>query len=69
MPDKKIYPRNQLSEIVQQLKADGKVVVTTNGCFDVLHVGHLRYLQAAQALRRPPRCRRQQRRLCPRTQR
>ena len=50
MPDKKIYTRNQLVEIVQQLKADGKVVVTTNGCFDVLHVGHLRYLQAAQAL-------------------
>ena len=50
MPDKKIYPRNQLVEIVQRLKAGGKVVVTTNGCFDVLHVGHLRYLQAAQAL-------------------
>ena len=50
MPNKKIYSRNQLVEIVQQLKADGKVVVTTNGCFDVLHVGHLRYLQAAQAL-------------------
>jgi len=50
MPKKKIYPRNQLAEIVQQLKAEGKVVVTTNGCFDVLHVGHLRYLQAAQAL-------------------
>ena len=50
MPNKKIYSRNQLVGIVQQLKADGKVVVTTNGCFDVLHVGHLRYLQAAQAL-------------------
>ena len=50
MQNKKIYPRNQLVEIVQQLKADGKIVVTTNGCFDVLHVGHLRYLQAAQAL-------------------
>ena len=50
MPDKKIYPRNQLTEIIQSVQADGKVVVTTNGCFDVLHVGHLRYLQAAQAL-------------------
>ncbi len=50
MPNKKIYPRNQLVEIVQQLKADGKIVVTTNGCFDVLHVGHLRYLQASQGL-------------------
>ena len=50
MSNKKIYPRNQLVEIVQQLKADGKIVVTTNGCFDVLHVGHLRYLQASQGL-------------------
>ena len=50
MPDKKIYSRNQLIEIIQGVQADGKVVVTTNGCFDVLHVGHLRYLQAAQAL-------------------
>ena len=50
MPNKKIYTRNQLVEIVRQLKVDGKVVVTTNGCFDVLHVGHLRHLQAAQAL-------------------
>ena len=36
MRNKKIYTRNQLVEIVQQMKADGKVVVTTNGCFDVL---------------------------------
>ena len=50
MPNKKIYPRNQLTEIIQSVQTDGKVVVTTNGCFDVLHVGHLRYLQAAQAL-------------------
>ena len=50
MRNEKIYSRNQLVGIVQQLKADGKVVVTTNGCFDVLHVGHLRYLQAAQSL-------------------
>ena len=50
MPNEKIHPRNQLAEIVHQAKARGKVVVTTNGCFDVLHVGHLRYLQAAQAL-------------------
>ena len=50
MPEKKIYSRHQLTEIIQGAQADGKVVVTTNGCFDVLHVGHLRYLQAAQAL-------------------
>lgn len=50
MPDKKIYSRNQLIKIIQDEQADGKAVVTTNGCFDVLHVGHLRYLQAAQSL-------------------
>ncbi|MCH8295893.1 D-glycero-beta-D-manno-heptose 1-phosphate adenylyltransferase [Candidatus Poribacteria bacterium] len=50
MSERKIYPRNQLAEILQVSKAEGKVVVTTNGCFDVLHVGHLRYLQAARTL-------------------
>lgn len=40
----------ELIETVQSLKAQGKKVVTTNGCFDVLHVGHLRYLEAARAL-------------------
>jgi len=29
-------------------RAAGKTLVTTNGCFDLLHVGHLRYLQAAR---------------------
>ena len=39
-----------LKEIVDRLKADGKKVVFTNGCFDILHVGHLRYLQHARGL-------------------
>ncbi len=46
----KIYYRNELAPLLQNAKADGKVVVTTNGCFDVLHLGHLRYLQAAREL-------------------
>ena len=46
----KIYHRNELAHLLQEAKAAGKVVVTTNGCFDVLHLGHLRYLQAARAL-------------------
>ncbi len=50
MSKRKIYSRNQLAEILQCEKDRGKVIVTTNGCFDVLHVGHLRYLQAAQEL-------------------
>lgn len=33
-----------------QLRSEGKRLVVTNGCFDLLHVGHVRYLQAARAL-------------------
>lgn len=46
----KIIDRVALKEIVDRLKADGKKVVFTNGCFDILHVGHLRYLQHARGL-------------------
>ncbi len=46
----KIHKLNELADILQQQKTAGKVVVTTNGCFDVLHLGHLRYLQAARQL-------------------
>ena len=34
----------------QALRAAGKTLVVTNGVFDLLHVGHLRYLQHARAL-------------------
>ncbi len=40
----------ELEEIVPALKQGGKTVVLANGCFDILHVGHTRYLQAAKAL-------------------
>lgn len=50
MLHQKIYSRNELASILEQSKDDGNVVVTTNGCFDVLHLGHLRYLQAARQL-------------------
>src|SRR5258708_4970410 len=36
--------------LVDQLRATGKTVVFTNGVFDLLHVGHLRYLQHARGL-------------------
>ena len=36
--------------IAERLRDAGKTVVFTNGCFDVLHIGHVRYLQAARAL-------------------
>jgi rfaE bifunctional protein nucleotidyltransferase chain/domain len=32
------------------MRAEGRSLVLTNGCFDLLHVGHVRYLQAARAL-------------------
>ena len=50
MTNQKIYDRNALAAMLQQAKLEGAVVVTTNGCFDVLHLGHLRYLQAARQL-------------------
>ncbi len=50
MAHKKIYQTKELAVLLENLKSKGKVVVTTNGCFDVLHLGHLRYLQAARQL-------------------
>jgi rfaE bifunctional protein nucleotidyltransferase chain/domain len=41
------------AELLKQIaaqKAAGQKIVFTNGCFDLLHVGHVRYLQAARAL-------------------
>jgi len=46
----KIVDFQELSERSKQLRAAGKKLVATNGCFDLLHVGHVRYLQAARAL-------------------
>ncbi len=37
----------ELAEITQRLKAEGKTIVFANGAFDLLHVGHVRYLQGA----------------------
>jgi len=38
---------DEASKIVEKLKKEGKKIVFTNGCFDILHVGHLRYLNEA----------------------
>ena len=39
-----------LRPLVERLKQDGKTVVFANGCFDLLHVGHVRYLEGARRL-------------------
>jgi rfaE bifunctional protein nucleotidyltransferase chain/domain len=46
----KIVELEQVSYRCDKLRADGKKLVATNGCFDLLHAGHVRYLQAARAL-------------------
>jgi D-glycero-beta-D-manno-heptose 1-phosphate adenylyltransferase len=46
----KIIPLEQLQRRIAEIRAAGKKLVATNGCFDILHVGHIRYLQAARAL-------------------
>ncbi len=46
----KIKRRLELLKIVPELKKSGKRIVFTNGCFDLLHPGHVRYLESARAL-------------------
>ncbi len=47
---KKILSREELTTERARLRGAGKKLVFTNGVFDILHVGHVRYLQAARAL-------------------
>ena len=46
----KILTREQLKRRVEKWRKSGEKVTLANGCFDVLHVGHLRYLHAAKEL-------------------
>ena len=46
----KIKEREELRKIIEALKTKGRRIVFTNGCFDLLHVGHVRYLEKARAL-------------------
>ena len=48
--NQKIITLEELAARSAELRAAGKRIVTTNGCFDLLHVGHVRYLKAARAL-------------------
>jgi D-glycero-beta-D-manno-heptose 1-phosphate adenylyltransferase len=49
-PSSKILDRDQLRRRVAKWRAAGERVTLANGCFDVLHVGHIRYLHAAKEL-------------------
>ncbi|HET8965857.1 MAG TPA: adenylyltransferase/cytidyltransferase family protein [Candidatus Acidoferrum sp.] len=45
----KIIEREELPEIAKDLREREKKIVFANGCFDILHVGHVRYLEGARA--------------------
>ena len=47
---KKIKTLKELVPIVQKLKSQNKKIVTTNGVFDILHIGHVKYLEQAKKL-------------------
>lgn len=49
MSEKIINPE-RLAAIADSLRKQGRKLVLTNGCFDLLHIGHIRYLRAARAL-------------------
>jgi len=47
---KKILDLEELKKTVENMKKQNKKIVTTNGVFDILHIGHIRYLQEAKKL-------------------
>jgi D-beta-D-heptose 7-phosphate kinase / D-beta-D-heptose 1-phosphate adenosyltransferase len=48
--ERKVLQRGELAVAVQHRRQQGERIVFTNGCFDLLHVGHIQYLQQAQAM-------------------
>jgi len=50
MEDYRVKIRNQsgMKEAIERVKQEGKKIVFTNGCFDILHLGHIRYLHEAK---------------------
>jgi D-glycero-beta-D-manno-heptose 1-phosphate adenylyltransferase len=49
-PLSKIQSLDDIKKTIQRLRAAGRKIVFANGCFDLLHVGHIRYLQKARAM-------------------
>jgi len=48
--DYKIIPFEKTEDLINTLKKENKKIVFTNGCFDILHIGHVKYLQKAKTL-------------------
>ena len=48
--NRKVVSKPELSTLIRQAKKDSKKIVFTNGCFDILHAGHVIYLQEAKKL-------------------
>ena len=46
----KIKNINELKKVIDELKRQNRKIVTTNGVFDILHIGHIRYLKEAKKL-------------------
>ncbi len=46
----KVLPREHLLTTLSRERSKGNRIVFTNGCFDLMHIGHTRYLEAARAL-------------------
>ncbi|HEY6290528.1 MAG TPA: adenylyltransferase/cytidyltransferase family protein [Terriglobia bacterium] len=44
----RIVPRRELQALGKRLRAQGQRIAFANGCFDLVHVGHVRYLEAAR---------------------
>ena len=44
-----LIDRNLIKETCREIRQGGKKIVFTNGCFDILHVGHVRYLTTAKS--------------------
>ena len=47
---RKILSQRELTERVKEWRTSGEKIILTNGCFDLLHVGHIRYLRGAKQL-------------------
>lgn len=45
-----VMVREALAEVLEALRVEGKAIVFTNGCFDIIHRGHVHYLEKARAM-------------------